>query len=53
MDGYINKFDVYQEKVADHNETSTPSENEGTSNGVGFMKKNHKVYFDNFFHLFP
>lgn len=57
MDGYINKFDVYQGMV-DANETLTPVDNEENKLGLGqqvvqamvsgILKKNHEVYFDNF-----
>ena len=63
MDGYISKFDVYQGKVTDANVTSTPDDNEGNKFGLGeqvvqtmvmdLLKKNHEVYFDNFFTSVP
>ena len=63
MDGYISKFDEYQGKVTDANETSTPDDNEGNKFGLGkqvvqtmvmdLLKKSNKVYFDNFFTSVP
>ena len=63
MDGYISKFDMYQGKVTEANKTSTPGDTEGNKFGLGeqvvqtmvldLLKKNHEVYFDNFFTSVP